>query len=557
MSACYNHAMAELSTSEVLLRAPFLAGVEADELEPIEARLERQTFTAGEAILPPGQPARGLYFISSGSVELWLRTADGSPRVVGRLRAGDTFGEENLSPNGRSAPGVRASTATVAFRWDRASLQGFLKEHPPAADGLQLAVQSRRLAEATPFAWLGSGENLYAITRKHPARLAQALLVPSAMALTGVLWLMFSLSARSGLSIGLAIALALLGAGAFVWQWADWRNDYYVVTDRRVVWLEKVIGLYDSRQESPLGMILSVSLGSTLSARVFGYADVVIRTYTGSLVFEHTAHPSTLSALIEELRRRQQAAGEQADRQVISDSLRRRLQGETVPVGTPPRPTAEPARSLDGIGLDHWTLQVRFEVKGVITYRKHWMVLLQGMAVPGLICLASIGLALAGILGVMEPLSDPALAALGAAAFASAVWALYEYLDWANDLYQITPTHIVDVYKKPLGREVRKLAPLENILGTEVDRRGILGLVLNFGNVIATVGTSQFLFEGILNPSAAQQDVVRAQEALVERKRSVERKKRQEEMVEWLTAYHDQVGPPERGSDSRPDPGSM
>jgi hypothetical protein len=121
---------------------------------------------------------------------------------------------------------------------------------------------------------------------------------------------------------------------------------------------------------------------------------------------------------------------------------------------------------------------------------------------------------------------------------------VYEYADWANDLYQITPTHIVDLHKKPLGREVRKLAPLENILGTEVDRRGLIGVLLNFGNVIAVVGTSQFLFEGILNPSAVQQDVVRAQEALLERKRSAERKRRQDEMVEWLTAYHDQVAPP-------------
>jgi len=547
--------MAELSALEVLLRAPFLAGVDADELEPIEARLERLTFAPGEAILPPGQPARGLYFICSGTVELWAHAKDGTVRVLARLRAGDTFGEENLREPPPSAPGARASASTVAYRWDRVSLRAFLKDHPEAAEGLQLAIQSRRLAQSTSFPWLGSDEALYAATRKHPALLAQALLLPSAMILGGIVWFMFSLSGGSGLAMTLAAGLTILGAGYFVWQWADWRNDYYLVTDRRVVWLEKVIGLYDSRQESPLGMILSVSLGSTLASRLLRYADVVIRTYTGSLVFQHIAHPQTVAALIEELRRRHASDSDEADREVITASLRRRLQGETIPAAAP-RPSAEPERSLDGVGLDHWTLQVRFEVKGVITYRKHWMVLLQAVTLPGLICLASIGLALAGIVGVIQPsMSDPALAALGAAAFASAVWALYEYADWANDLYQITPTHIVDVYKKPLGREVRKLAPLENILGTEVDRRGLLGLILNFGNVIATVGTSQFLFQGILNPSAAQQDVVRAQEALVERKRAADRKKRQEEMVEWLTAYHDQVTPPdERGDPSRQEP---
>ncbi|HET7011507.1 MAG TPA: cyclic nucleotide-binding domain-containing protein [Anaerolineales bacterium] len=547
--------MPELSALEILLRAPFLAGVEADELEPIQGRMERLTFDAGEAILAPGQPSRGLYFIASGSVEVWVRLADGTPRIVSRLCPGDSLGEENLREPSRDAPGARASTPVVAYRWDRISLRVFLKDHPGFATALQLPVHTRRFALSPLFSWLGADETLYAVTRKHPALLAQSLLIPSAMFLAGVAWLTFSLTGGAGLSV-LPVGLALIGAAYFVWQWADWRNDYYLVTDRRVIWLEKVIGLYDSRQECPLGMILSVSLGSTLAARVLGYADVQIRSYTGNLVFRDTAHPQTLAALIEELRRRHQIASDQTDREVISDSLRRRLQGETVPVAVPPRPTLEPQRSLDGVGLDHWTLQVRFEVKGVITYRKHWMVLLQGVGVPVFICLASIGLAVAGITGWMESLSDAALAALGAAAVASAVWAVYEYLDWANDLYQITPTHIVDVHKKPLGREVRKLAPLENILGTEVDRRGLLGLILNFGNVIATVGTSQFLFEGILNPTTAQQDVVRAQEALVERKRSAERKKRQEEMVEWLTAYHDQVGPTEPGRSSGADDGA-
>jgi hypothetical protein len=543
--------MPEISALELLLRAPFLAGADADELQLVAPRLERLTFSAGEAILAPGQAARGLYFIASGSVEVWVRLGSEGHHTLVRLRAGDTFGEENLQKSLHASPGARSSEATVAYRWNRASLDSFLKEHPSAADGLNLPIQTRRLGRPPSFPWLAQDETLYAASRKHPALLAQRLIAPSAMALAGAIWLAFTLLQGGGLSVALAVLLLVLGTAYFVWQWADWRNDYYLVTDRRVVWLEKVIGIYDSRQESPLGMILSVSLASSLSSRVLGFADVVIRSYTGSLVFRHSAHASTIAALIEELRRRHQAQGEQADRQVLTSALRQRLQGESTAPVAPARPQPEPERGQDGVGLDHWTLQLRFEIKGVITYRKHWAVLAQSLLLPALIFAASLGLALAGLAGLgPSSLSDAALAALGAAAVASAIWGLYEYVDWANDLYQITPTHIVDLHKRPLGRELRKLAPLENILGTEVDRRGPVGLILNFGNVIATVGTSEFLFEGILNPSAAQQDIVRAQEALVERKRSLERKRRQEEMVEWLSAYHDHVAPPSEQSDS-------
>ena len=128
-----------------------------------------------------------------------------------------------------------------------------------------------------------------------------------------------------------------------------------------------------------------------------------------------------------------------------------------------------------------------------------------------------------------------------------ALWWLYQYVDWANDIYQVTAAQILDVYKKPLAREVRKVAPLENILGTEVAQRGILGLLLNFGDVVANVGTEKFTFQGVFDPTSVQQDIVRAQEAFNERKKEKERRERREEMVEWLSAYHKEAG--QQGAD--------
>jgi hypothetical protein len=119
-------------------------------------------------------------------------------------------------------------------------------------------------------------------------------------------------------------------------------------------------------------------------------------------------------------------------------------------------------------------------------------------------------------------------------------------MDWVNDIYQITPTHIIDIYKKPLARELRKLAPLENILGTEVKRRGIFGLFLNYGDVIANVGTSEFVFEGVLSPNRIQQDIARAQEAFVESRRQGERDERREELAEWFSVYHESIEPKDR-----------
>jgi hypothetical protein len=136
------------------------------------------------------------------------------------------------------------------------------------------------------------------------------------------------------------------------------------------------------------------------------------------------------------------------------------------------------------------------------------------------------------------------VAALLIPAFA---WWVYRYVDWANDLYQITPEQIVDVYKRPLARELRKVAPLENILGTQVQRRGLIGLLLDYGDVVAEVGTAQFTFEGVYHPAQVQQDIVRAQETLLERRREAARLQRRGELVEWFGAYHEETRAPKEG----------
>src|SRR3990172_9450585 len=192
---------------------------------------------------------------------------------------------------------------------------------------------------------------------------------------------------------------------------------------------------------------------------------------------------------------------------------------------------------------DRWSFEARFEQGGVITYRKHLAVLVGRLILPTLLLLATLAVSGAALSGSVFPASGLFYPLAGLAGAAAVLWWLYEFADWANDLYQITPTHIVAVHKKPLGRESRKLAPLENILGTEVDRRGPIGMMLNFGDVVANVGASSFTFEGVLNPSAAQQDIVRAQETLVDRRTQTDRQRRRDEMVEWLSAYHQQTTP--------------
>lgn len=536
---------------DLLLQSPCLAGIDMTELERIPLR--RADYAAGEWVFTPRNTGRELLFIGSGSVELFEAGRRRQLRRLTRAVAGDSLGEHRLDRRPKAWAG-RAETDSVVFRWPADHLSEFLEEHPDLGPALRLQLESRRLASRLDLSWLSPDEIVHGLTRRHPALLVKNLLLPLVLLTSGV-----GLLAVGGLGSAWApraagTLLSLAGAALAAWNTLDWRNDYYVITDRRVVWLEKVIGLYDSRQESPLRMILSVETESGLLGRQLGFGDVEVRSYTGSIPLRDVPWPEAVAGMIETLSHRRQKREREADRQAIQQALEQRLAASD-PEGSELRRPArrEPDRAQTSVGLDRWSFESRFEQDGVITYRKHLAVLTQHLILPSVLLVAVVGLAgatLSGLLsgggsGLFWPL-------LTAAALAAAGWWAYEFADWANDLYQISPTHILAVHKKPLGRESRKVAPLENILGTEVDRRGLMGILLNFGNVVVTVGADTFLFQDVLDPSAAQQDIVRAQEGLVESKTQSDRRRRQTEMVEWLSAYHRQTTPPDSAPPSDP-----
>ena len=92
----------------------------------------------------------------------------------------------------------------------------------------------------------------------------------------------------------------------------DWGNDYYIVTNQRVVWLEKVVGIYDSRQESALSTVLSVGVEANPLGRVLDYGDVIVRTFVGKIPFSHVDHPYQAARMIEEywMRTRSRGSGD-------------------------------------------------------------------------------------------------------------------------------------------------------------------------------------------------------------------------------------------------------
>ncbi len=541
--------MPDFQLIDLLRNIHFLREVDEIELQALGAILEQKDYAQGEEIVRQGTRAEALYFIARGEVDVIQKQAEGAERRLAKLEPGDTFGEMELVFRQPLAAAVRATQPTTIYRWNRAAVSEFMKAHPQALADLKFAAKCRRLAQRLRFRWLADDEVIYGLARKHSVLLYEGLTLPLFMLLGAAALFWWGLAEGGSIFTWGASGIALVGLALCVWRWVDWGNDFYIVTNRRAVWLEKIIGVYDSRVETPLHMVLSVSVSTDVLGRMFGYGDVIIRTYTGRVLFRNVENPKAMAAIVDEHWQRVRTKKEDTDRESLEHIVRHRLEPES-DLQMTEEPEAdklvaeEPPDRRAGFG--RFSFKVRFEEKGVITYRKHWAVLMREISLPSILILLVVGF-LGARLGGLLKISTVGniLLMSGVALLPLILWWTYRYVDWANDIYQITADQIVDINRKPLARELRKIAPLENILGTEVDRKGIVGILLNYGDVITNIGTAQFIFEGVYDPIGVQQDIVHAQEAYLQRKSERDQRQRQDEMVELLDIYHERYTSPD------------
>ena len=524
----------------------------------IAGELQEEYRGPGDELLQQGEYVDTFYIIYRGSVRL-TQSSRGKNQRLATLVDGDHFGEDEVL-SGR--PGVATAVVTDAatlFSLGRRQLRALLKQYPKLKKALGVAIESRRLARRLHFDWLGPSEVIYFLARKHEVVLAQSLSFPLiAMAVPVFLLIQFILT-RSFFMIFGAGALFVLIVLWSIWNWIDWGNDYYIVTNQRVIWLEKVVGLYDSRQEAPLSTLLSVGVETDISGRLLDYGDVVVRTFVGKIVFSHVAHPDEAAHLVEELWGRSRRLASHTEREAMRNVLRRKMGLPVQVTVEEPEDAAEPEqpvtpsfyrRSILKVISSNW-LKLRVEDSGTITYRKHWFVLLRQVSQPTILLLLLGFGVIARLITLARspseslfdlsrtPPVDTIMLTLPILMMPVVAWWLYQYVDWRNDIFQVTPDEILDIDKKPFGSVMRRAAPLENILSTESERIGLPGYLLNFGTVYITIGGENLDFEDVLDPTAVQADIDRRREARVAQRHEFEAAAERERMSDWLVAYHE------------------
>lgn len=542
-----------------LLRHLFLfKDLDTAQIAHLVSRFQAAFYEKDQVVFAEGSERDRFYVVFSGRVKL-SRLEDEGVRWPSILGKGEYFGEEALLFERPHSATVTAIEPTTLLYLGGEAFEQMLQEFPQTEEILSVTADSRQMAYHESFDWLGTDEVIYIVRRKHEIFLLTAILLPLFTLVLSIPILAVGLTSLSTLLINrVATFVGIFGIlGSLfwlVWRWVDWGNDYYVATNQRVLRLIKVVLLYTSRREAPLNQILALNVNKTFIGRWLGYGSIDVRTFTGGIRMSRVADPSLFADYVDGLKERAGYFSKQAEREAIRRALRERL-GLPAQNGSAPDEMQAPRSRLRTDTrkkpsrlrsfLDRLFV-VRYEQENVITYRKHWLLLLRKIWLPTFLLVMIVfwtGLQINNIISEQPGLfSSPLmfgvyfLLALG---FIS--WWIYGYADWSNDIYQLAPDQIRDIERKPLGDEMKKTAPLESILSLEHSRDGIIQLAFNYGYVVINVGETRFIFRGVHNPDQVHQDISDYIEALNRRKQEVEAARERERMLNWLTTYKNEA----------------
>ncbi len=503
---------------------------------------KRLSLDVGETLYVEGQSAQTLFFIVEGRIRL-SRKMRQKDVPFGTMSTGDYLGIECVSHNP-----VRKNTATALepvtlLCIERARLIHLADQAPRFKISLKTAIAAQREAIEKTSTWLEAGEYPYHFDYRHPVFLYIRLLYPLIIGLGSILLFIAATEYEQPVFSIAGVIVILFAAFWGIWNYLDYYNDYFVVTNKRVVWQEKIIGIYDSRQEAPTQAIRAIDYEASWIGRLIGFGNVYVRTFTGGVVLERIGNAQYVMDLVDEMRERaahvQVSVERETRRRVISEQIGL---SHALPVEPEIQPASSPDPEADKRAAWEISFKTRLQQGNTLIFRKHWLILLSKTIVP-LLCfaIASAVTVSVGMAPAWEGFIDAQAGMLIAAtlALAAFLWAAYHYFDWRNDIYMVTADQVFDIERRPLGREEKKSAPLESILSLTVERKNIVGILFNFGDVLIDAGGTNLIFHNVYDPASAQLDLAARVDGIKRRKEEGQAASENKRLAEWIGEYYE------------------
>lgn len=539
--------------AEFLRGIPLFANLRTADLDALVDVASWEEYPVGAIVYRQSDADNSLYVIYNGRLGLTHIDPQGAPNDVGTRGPSDWLGESSAllgEPHDVTAIALEPTTALVFTRED-------FKQLMAADAGFQGRLspkdENARKINAPQFGWQAADENVVVFTREHPWSLVRTSIVPAGLTVAAIVLAILAGQLAAPLGLLVLIVSGILLLGAFVYLIADWRNDYYVVTNKRIVHIDELPIIRKRREEAPLSAVSEIQFArNSILAQVLDFGDLRVETFSGMVAMKDIPHPNEVKDLIQREIERVRARARASERNAIRNELTKRIitQEVTKEQTTPAAPPISSVRSVLPALWRYFFPKLREEQNGAIIWRKHWTILWAAAWIP----FAGLLVTLWAIINwwfqwfPFGALSEDVWWAWSIPVVVFFAWWLWLFEDWRNDVYILTATRIIDIERVPfLLSEKRRETTLSKIQTTEFKIPTPVARLLQFGDLTIRVPGSTFEFKSIVDPAGAQTDINKRLAEFQKRQAENEARGRRNELSDWFAAY-DQIRQPPRAA---------
>jgi hypothetical protein len=516
-----------------------------EELTEVAERLNKEFVLAGKVIFAEGDEPSHVYIVSVGEVRVTRQDVEGRETFLANFYSGDIFGEDALIFKRNHSATATAFTDTELFYLSEDDFNWIRDTFPKVNTYLLAFTRTHETVRKLRIDWLNEEETISLATKRHPISMiveimATAFLVSLILTISiAVITFLSDVRVVTFLSAGIAGLITLIGLIAGIWSFFEWRNDYFFITNLRVVWRERILFRSASRQEVPLRTIQSLKVQTpNVFARMINVGDLIVRTFNSEMKMTDVNQPARMKEMIDAFLHKAQRRSIRSEHAAIRRIIRSRLGIQE----------EEPPDEPDAVPLVVQSKRQRFTIfktriveDEIITYRKHWWIFFRRAWQPSMALIASVFISIGLSATISNVLGMMGLITAYFIPFGMFLWWLYQYEDWRNDIYRITKDRIIDRDKKPFGKESFRSAPIKNIQSVGHEVPNTIGLILNVGNVMINVGDETLTFNGVHDPALVHQDISRRMEGLVTETERIRITQEHARMATWLDIYHDET----------------
>ena len=488
-------------------------------------------FENSQLIFQEGTPGGHLYLILEGKVNI-LQDKRGFPHIINQKMDGGVFGEEVLLPNKKRLTTIKAETNLMVLKIPAVYLTNFLDHNPEIAKPLEILASSylnltkNKAVQPLP-------DSIYFFGRPHFFLYIKRLIIPLFLSASFILAFIF-LNSNNDYSITSRIVLAagstMVLASILIWQYLEWLRNTLVVTIKRVISNDVRLLKSEAVMDTPLSTVMNIQMTRTLAGKILDFGDLSIDTYTGENRIPAVPKADQVLGLIEFLLSAARAESKARER----ESFRKILESQEAGMDFSNMEKSANVTKENSVhsGVIHSQPE--------IIYRTHWVILLKKVLLPTMLFTL---VTLAAAFAYLNDLIPAGSATLNSLIFillsASVIGWIYQFFDWYYDRFQIVNDQIIDINQKPFGREERRSASIFNIQSIRFERKGLLGILLNYGTVFIRIGDEEFTFDKVPNPAGVQARIFRALESSVSGKKKSELTTQQARLANWLDAYQE------------------